>query len=134
MKLEVGKSYLTRVGQKVRIAGQDFHHEFPYDGSNEHSYTRDGYVWGSHRQHNDDLVAEWGPPSKEDEPHQVKVNNDLVDIPSKPEIKTLCDEFFMAALTGILSGAHDPFALAENLALAKRYADTAMAARSKSGA
>ena len=62
MKLEVGKSYRTRAGEKITIINVDDDRNYPFKGDNKNCYKENGRVW---RYHEDeiDLIAPW-----EDEP------------------------------------------------------------------
>lgn len=63
LKLEVGKTYLTRHGEKVKIVGDNGHEMFPFKGDNCLSYTLDGH-WDFERDSVFDLIAEAdGPPT-----------------------------------------------------------------------
>ena len=57
LKLDVGKTYVTRSGEEVQITANKGHHTYPFRGSNDLYYTETG-VWWVGRTHSDDLVAE----------------------------------------------------------------------------
>lgn len=57
LKLEVGKTYLNRNGERVKIVGDNGHEMFPFKGDNCLSYTLDGH-WDFERGSVFDLVAE----------------------------------------------------------------------------
>lgn len=64
LKLEVGKTYLTMVGERVKIVGDNGHEMFPFEGDNCLSYTLDGH-WDYGRDSAFDLIAEApAPPEK----------------------------------------------------------------------
>jgi len=77
MKLEVGKSYRTRAGEKVTIINVDDDRNYPFKGDNKNCYKENGRVW---RYHEDeiDLIAPWEDdqiqPSKEKVNHPAHYN------------------------------------------------------------
>ena len=56
IKLEVGKAYLSRRGEEVRIVEKDSEYRYPYQGSNSKWYTGNGRYW--HKEHPEDLIEE----------------------------------------------------------------------------
>lgn len=66
LKLEVGKTYLNRKGERVKIVKDTGHRTFPFEGDNYHSYAADGGYWPSGKESVLDLVAEApaAPPEK----------------------------------------------------------------------
>lgn len=61
LKLEVGKTYLNRQGERVKIVDNNGHALFPFEGDNCLSYTLDGH-WDLGRDSAFDLIAE-APPT-----------------------------------------------------------------------
>lgn len=63
MKLEVGKFYRTRDGQKVGPIKSRRDKVYPFHGRLDDtvspSFTKDGYYWRSELESPDDLIAEW---------------------------------------------------------------------------
>ena len=111
MKLEVGKAYRTREGKRIIAKIDDLGDDMPIYCDNDCWYERDGRINTDDREL--DIIAEWiDEPSpcckigkvtpKDSTTQQVKINNDLVDVPSLPETKTLRDEFAMAVAPAIL--------------------------------
>lgn len=63
LKLEVGKTYLNRNGERVKIVGDNGHEMFPFEGDNCLSYTLDGH-WDFGRDTVFDLVADAQPEKR----------------------------------------------------------------------
>jgi len=58
IKLEAGKTYLSRKGEEVKIVSKDSTSSYPYQGSNGRRYIENG-KWDVHdREHPDDLIEE----------------------------------------------------------------------------
>ena len=63
MKLEVGKSYRTRAGEKITIINVDDDRNYPFKGDNKNCYKENGRVW-RYTEDEIDLIALWeGEPS-----------------------------------------------------------------------
>ena len=63
MKLEVGKSYRTRAGEKVTIINSNNDPHYPFKGDNKNCYKENGRVW-RYTEDEIDLIALWeGEPS-----------------------------------------------------------------------
>ena len=58
LKLEVGKTYLNRKGERVKIVKDTGDNMLPFIGDNYHSYTPNGGYWPSGRESHLDLIAE----------------------------------------------------------------------------
>ena len=63
MKLEVGKSYRTRAGEKVTIINSNNDPHYPFKGDNKNCYKENGRVW-RYTEDEIDLIALWeGEPA-----------------------------------------------------------------------
>lgn len=63
MKLEVGKSYRTRAGEKITIINVDDDRNYPFKGDNKNCYKENGRVW-RYTEDEIDLIALWeGEPA-----------------------------------------------------------------------
>lgn len=77
LKLEVGKTYLTRHGENVKIVGDNGHEMFPFEGDNCLSYTLDGH-WDFERDSVFDLIAE--APAADTEKRTFKIPENTREI------------------------------------------------------
>lgn len=132
LKLEVGKSYLTRGGEKVIIKEFNVGYKYPY-GCEEYSYTEDGFHYIDDTSELDliEEIQDEQPPT--------------LTLPKQDyEFKTLRDEFAMAALSGYLSNPSLTNAMSEIVndadsarkiyaATSYRIADAMLEARKKGG-
>lgn len=63
MKMEVGKYYRTRDGEKVGPMKKQNDATYPFCGQmgdvRNPSFTEDGYFWQNKTEYIDDLIAEW---------------------------------------------------------------------------
>ena len=86
LKLEVGKSYINRVGDIVKIKTVN-NDEYPYLGENYQSYTLTGCFYLGCDFNDEDLIEEYIVPSEpEDKPkHKISytVDNATMDITQK---------------------------------------------------
>ncbi len=75
MKLELGKSYRTRDGEKVVIVSVDggLGIHYPFNGDNNQTYREDGRMY-SGQEDGIDLVALW-------EEEQIKISKEKVNHP-----------------------------------------------------
>lgn len=62
LKLEVGKTYLNRKGERVKIVKDTGDKIFPFSGDNCFSYTLDGRYWYNWKDSAFDLIAEAEAP------------------------------------------------------------------------
>jgi len=85
MKLEVGKTYVSRAGNTVKITAYDtYDKDYPYQDENDEWYTTDGRYWIT-RKSDDDLVAEVATP-EEPSVQPTKPLPDIID----PVINRMC--------------------------------------------
>lgn len=77
LKLEVGKTYLTMVGERVKIVGDNGHEMFPFKGDNCLSYTLDGR-WDFGRDSVFDIIAE--APTADAEKRTFKIPENTREI------------------------------------------------------
>lgn len=77
LKLEVGKTYLNRLGERVKIVGDNGHEMFPFEGDNCLSYTLDGH-WDHGRDLWLDLIAE--APASDTEKRTFKIPENTREI------------------------------------------------------
>lgn len=64
MKIEVGKSYRTRSGNRIDISYEDTT-EYPFDARSGECFTNAGKYWFDEEWHEKDLVALWDDPVDE---------------------------------------------------------------------
>lgn len=77
LKLEVGKTYLNRKGERVKIVGDNGHEMFPFKGDDYLSYTLDGHWYGG-RYSELDLIAE--APAADTEKRTFKIPENTREI------------------------------------------------------
>lgn len=121
IKIEPGKSYRVRNGERWYCAGFSQREGYPFvmrgKEGYDYDFTADGKMFAGVPS-DFDVVAEWTEP----------------DAPPTEQPETLRDRFAMAALTGMLAAtAHDSNwpSPAEIATRASEYADAMMEAREK---
>lgn len=65
LRLEVGKSYRSRDGEKVTITDKDSDDTWPFNGDNGDCYTLNGRAYDDDCPMDSDLIAEWVEPAVE---------------------------------------------------------------------
>lgn len=78
LKLEVGKIYLNRQGERVKVVKKTGDEMFPFGGDNYLSYTLHGGYWTSGRESHLDLIAE--APTLQPEKRTFKIPENTREI------------------------------------------------------
>lgn len=108
LKLEVGKAYRTRDGERVDIRHTTGHDLYAFQGSNDHTYTVSGTIW-SVGTDKEDLIGPWYdefPPSHEPAPRPMSERPELVEAlktPAKPlNIRAVEPDAELAAIETVI--------------------------------
>lgn len=106
MKLEAGKYYWNRRGEKVGpIVGPMVtldHPDYKFKVNGGASYTENGYFWRGEQKADDDLIAPWEEPEAKDLPGQLKLKEAHPLMMIDTERLTKRERFALAAMAALL--------------------------------